>query len=293
MAMKYPGRAVVLYPAVDRRKCANFCREHVQQCARWRLRLFWIENENDEAVMLRLRSDDPAAISLLAAIRTGDLPSLQGMLAKQPALASAMIGEGAKSRTPLHVATDWPGHFPNGTAIVSALIDAGANPNVRREGVDYPETPLHWVASSDDVEIFDVLMKAGADIEAIGGSIGGGTPLDNAVGYGQWRIALRLVECGARTKLWHVAALGLTSQVEAYFAADPPPTSLQVTEAFYQACEGDQQQTAEYLLDRGADINWIPTWGKGAALDRARRRKSADLVEWLLSRGARSTVVSN
>ena len=111
MAMKYPGRAVVLYPAVDRRKCANFCREHVQQCARWRLRLFWIENENDEAVMLRLRSDDPAAISLLAAIRTGDLPSLQGMLAKQPAMASAIIGEGAKSRTPLHVATDWPGHF--------------------------------------------------------------------------------------------------------------------------------------------------------------------------------------
>jgi hypothetical protein len=106
------------------------------------------------------------------------LPSLQGILAEQPALASAIIGEGAKSRTPLHVATDWPGHFPNGAAIVAALIDAGADPNVRREGVEYPETPLHWVASSDDVEIFDVLMKAGADIESIGGSIGGGTPLD-------------------------------------------------------------------------------------------------------------------
>jgi len=249
-----------------------------------------IENENDEASMLRLRGDDPAAISLLAAIRTGDLPSLKGILAEQPALASAIIGEGAKSRTPLHVATDWPGHFPNGAAIVAALIDAGADPNVRREGVDYPETPLHWVASSDDVEIFDVLMKAGGDIEAIGGSIGGGTPLDNAVGYGQWKIARRLVECGARTKLWHVAALGLMSQVEAYFAADPPLTSLQVTEAFYQACEGDQQQTAEYLLERGADINWVPTWGKGTALDRARRRNSPDLVQWLLRRGATPTV---
>jgi len=242
--------------------------------------------------MLRLRGDDPAAISLLAAIRTGDLPSLQGILAEQPALASAIIGEGAKSRTPLHVATDWPGHFPNGAAIVAALIDAGADPNVRREGVEYPETPLHWVASSDDVEIFDVLMKAGADIEAIGGSIGGGTPLDNAVGYGQWQIARRLVECGARTKLWHVAALGLMSQVEAYFA-DSPPTCLQVTEAFYQACEGDQQRAAEYLLERGADINWIPAWGKGTALDRARRRNSPDLVQWLLSRGAKPTVESN
>jgi ankyrin repeat protein len=244
-----------------------------------------IDNENDEASMLRLRRDDSAALSLLAAIRAGDLPSLQGILAEQPALAFAIIGEGAKSRTPLHAAMDWPGHFPNGAAIVTALIDAGADPNVRREGVEYPETPLHWVACNDDVEIFEVLMKAGADIEATGGSIGGGTPLDNAVGYGQWRIARRLVECGARTRLWHVAALGLMSEVEAYFAADPPPTSHEVTEAFYQACEGDQQRTAEYLLERGADINWIPTWGKGTALDRARRRNSPDLVQWLISRG--------
>jgi hypothetical protein len=174
-----------------------------------------IENENDEASMLRLRGDDPAAICLLAAIRTGDLPSLQGILAEQPASASAIIGEGAKSRTPLHVATDWPGHFPNGAAIVAALIDAGADPNVRREGVEYPETPLHWVTSSDDVEKFDVLMKAGADIEAIGGSIGGGGR------GGIWSMANRspLGRVREPTKLWHVAALGLMSQVEAYFTS--------------------------------------------------------------------------
>jgi uncharacterized protein len=245
--------------------------------------------------MLRLRNDDPLAISFLAAIRTGDLPSLRGLLGKHPALASAMIGEGGKSRTALHVATDWPGHFPNNGAIVDALIDAGADPNARREGVRYPETPLHWVASSDDLEVFEVLIKAGADIEAPGGSIGGGTPLDNAVGYGQWQVARRLVECGARTKLWHAAALGLMPHVEAFFAADPPPTSHQITEAFYQACEGNQQQTAEYLLDRGAEINWVPPWGKGTALDRARQRnretgdrtRAEGLVAWLVGRGAK------
>ncbi len=197
----------------------------------------------------------------------------------------------------MHLAADWPGHFPDGAAVVAALIEAGADPNVRREGVRYPETPLHWVASSDDVEVFEVLIKAGADIEAAGGSIGGGTPLDNAVGYGQWHVARRLVECGARTKLWHLAALGMMSRVEAHFATDPPPTSHQVTEAFYQACEGDQRNAAEYLLDRGADINWIPPWGKGTPLDRARKRANAIgyqspaecLVEWLASRGAKSS----
>src|SRR5215831_4291850 len=193
--------------------------------------------------MLRLRADDPLAASLVAAIRAGDLPSLKRLLREHPALASATIGEVGKSRTLLHVATDWPGHFPNGAAVVTALIDAGADPNVRREDGQYPETPLHWVASSDDVEVFEVLINAGADIEAAGGSIGGGTPLDNAVGYGQWHVARRLVECGARTKLWHVAALGLMTRVEAYFAANPPPALHQITEAFYQACEGDQRQS--------------------------------------------------
>ncbi len=162
----------------------------------------------------------------------------------------------------------------------------------------HTETPLHWVASSDDVEALEVLVKAGADIEAPGGSIGGGTPLDNAVGYGQWQVARRLVECGARTRLWHAAALGLMSRVEADFADQPTPTSDDITVAFNQACAGGQRETAEYLLGRGADINWIPNWGskKKTPLNVARDHESAinrgppakSLVEWLISRGAKS-----
>jgi ankyrin repeat protein len=237
---------------------------------------------------VRLRVDDPLAIALQEAIRTGDLASLGRLLAEHPGLATASIDKAGEIRTPLHVATDWPGHFPNGAAVVAALIDAGADPNARREGKHYPETPLHWVASSDDVEVFEVLVKAGADIEALGGSIGGGTPLDNAVGYGQWQVARRLVARGARTRLWHAAALGLSSQIEAYFAADPPPSGDQISEAFYQACCGNQQQIAEYLLNRGADINWIPPWAKGRTPLDAARKEAKGLTDWLLGRGAKS-----
>ena len=246
--------------------------------------------------MLRLCSEDPLAISLNEAVRRGDLASLKHLLGEHPDLASGRIVKAGKSRTALHVATDWPGRFPNGAAVIAALIDAGADPNAPQEGTPYAETPLHWVASSDDVEAFEVLIKAGADIEAPGGSIGGGTPLDNAVGYGQWQVARRLIDCGARTKLWHAAALGLMSRVEAYIAGNPPPSRDQISEAFYQACEGDQQQIAEYLLNRGADVNWIPPWAKATPLDRARKRHSRvsgrspteGLVGWLLGRGARS-----
>ncbi|TMJ46740.1 MAG: hypothetical protein E6G85_30265 [Alphaproteobacteria bacterium] len=248
--------------------------------------------------MLRLRHDDPLALSLGGAIRNGDLASLNQLVREHPDLVTARIEKSGKARAPLHVATDWPGRFPNGPAVITALIDAGADPNARCEGMYHTETPLHWVASSDDVEAFEVLVKAGADIEALGGSIGGGTPLDNAVGYGQWQVARRLVECGARTRLWHEAALDLMSRVEAKFAADPLPTPEEITTAFYQACAGGQREPAEYLLRRGADINWIPGWGskKRTPLDVARAYESTvgqrppaeNLVEWLISRGAKS-----
>jgi uncharacterized protein len=106
-----------------------------------------------------------------------------------------------------------------------------------------------------------------------------------------------LVECGAHTKLWHAAALGLMPRVKAYFAGDAAPSPDEITGAFYQACHGGQRETAEYLLDKGADINWIPDWARGRTpLDIARTHDSAisrrppvdSLVEWLISRGARS-----
>jgi uncharacterized protein len=106
-----------------------------------------------------------------------------------------------------------------------------------------------------------------------------------------------LVECGARTKLWHAAALGRMTHIEDYFATDLPASSDQITEAFYQACAGGQREAAEYLVNRGANINWIPPWAKGTPLDAARKHNSAtdhpprdSLVEWLLSRGTKSAM---
>ena len=104
---------------------------------------------------------------------------------------------------------DWPGHRPNGAAMIRALVEAGADVNARFVGGSHTETPLHWAASADDVEALDALLDAGADIEARGGVIGGGTALDDAWAFGQWRAARRLVERGARPTLLAAAALGL------------------------------------------------------------------------------------
>ena len=77
------------------------------------------------------------------------------------------------TRTLLHVAIDWPGHYPNGAAIIGVLVAAGAEVNARFAG-PHTVAPLHWAASSDDLEVLDALLDAGADIEAPGAVLGGG-----------------------------------------------------------------------------------------------------------------------
>ena len=234
-----------------------------------------------------LHTKDPLTIAAVKAIQTGDVQELKQLLAEHPDLCQARLGnkECGTSRTLLHVATDWPGHFPNGPATIATLIEAGADVNARFIG-PHTETPLHWAASSDDVEALDALIDAGADIEATGGVIGGGTPLADAGAFAQWNAAHRLVERGARTTLSDSAALGLIDRLEGYFASGSPAEPDDVSRAFWYACHGGQRNTAEYLLARGANLNWIPGWEARTPLDAALRSEAGDLVDWLRSQGA-------
>ncbi len=142
------------------------------------------------------------------------------------------------------------GHFPKGAATVAALVEAGADINARFRG-PHRETPLHWAASSDDVEVLDALIDAGADLEADRGVIGGGTPLSDAWGFGQWRAARRLVARGAKTTLTDAATLGLIDRIEIYSRSVTPPTEEEINRAFWGACHGGQQDCAAYFLEKG------------------------------------------
>jgi ankyrin repeat protein len=146
---------------------------------------------------------------------------------------------------------------------------------------------LPWAASSDDVAVLDVLLDHGADIESSGGVIGNGTPIADATAFGQWKAARRLIERGAATTLWQSAALGLIDRVEPCFNQAPASSAAEITSAFWAACHGSQQPAAEYLLARGADINWIG-YDQLTPLDAAVRSGANELALWLRHRGARS-----
>lgn len=238
-----------------------------------------------------LRSNEPLAVATTKAIHNGDVEALRRLLAENPGLAAARVASSdprsVGSRSLLHLVTDWPGHFPRGAETVAALVAAGADVSAQFVG-KHAETPLHWAASCDDVAVLDALLDAGAEIDAKGSVLGGGSPLADAVGFGQWKAALRLVERGAHVELHHAAALGLLDRVEAYFAQQPPPDQDERDHAFWYACHGAQQRAAEYLLERGAELNWIPHWEDLTPLDVARRSNAVELAGWLLARGAKS-----
>jgi uncharacterized protein len=240
-----------------------------------------------------LRPDDSLAREVVHAIQKGQLGALQRMVAAHPELSAARIKDDRGSKVLLHVVTDWPGFFPNGPAVVKLLIAAGADPNARTGNAknEEGETPLQYAASSDDAEVAEALVLGGADIEAGGGSIAGGTALENAIGYGCWRVARLLLARGAKVeKLWHAAALGMTSLVDGFFQKVPAPSKEEVNHAFWQACRGGYRRTAEYLLERGGDLNWTPDYSKETALQTASTagmdtgRKA--LVNWLREKGA-------
>jgi uncharacterized protein len=236
---------------------------------------------------------DGCAAELRLAVHAGDVEAVQRLVRTHPALATARLGSKATgSGSALHLPTDWPGFFPNGPQMVRLLVDAGADPNAltTERGAEAPtpgsETPLHYAASSDDADVAEALIDCGADIEIADGSIG--TPLDNAVGYGCWNVARLLVARGARVdKAWHAAALGLLSRLEAILSSDPPAEV--VSQAFWHACAAGQRRAAEYLLSRGADLNWEPDYAYGTPLDApGLSTQQENVLTWLRGLGARS-----
>jgi hypothetical protein len=83
-------------------------------------------------------NQNPVAIAAVNAIRTGDTASLSAQLSEHPGLANEHIHG---RRTPLLVATDWPGYFPGGPATGKpgyrdqTPAEAAAEPGTQRDNL--------------------------------------------------------------------------------------------------------------------------------------------------------------
>jgi ankyrin repeat protein len=240
-----------------------------------------------------ISSEDPFAVELRLAILSGDGAEVKRLVSERPELATASFGSVERGTgTGLHFVAGWPGYYPNGPEIVHTLVDAGADPNARTtsRGSSTPgpgsESPLHYAASNDDVDVAVALIDRGADVEAPDGSIG--TPLDNAIGYTCWHVARLLAVRGARVdKVWHAAALGMLDRLEELLEPGIEPSL--VSQGFWHACAAGERRSAERLLRAGADLNWEPDYASGTPLDATKGlgTRQENVISWLESLGAR------
>ncbi|KAI3326814.1 ankyrin [Xylariaceae sp. AK1471] len=223
----------------------------------------------------------PEAKALKAAICAGDIETLRAILKANPHFARIRIGQLPSGiRTPLHILADYPGHLPHRIQTARLLIEYGADVNAPFEGPLHSETPLHWAASCNDVVLITTLLDAGADIEAPGGVIGGGTPLADARAFLQIDAAHELIRHGASVRLQDAATLGLLDRVRSFYDSDEPSRE-ETNAAFWNACHGGQLATARFLYEKGADVNAMPSWEELTPLEAAQRSEAGDVVDWL------------
>ena len=239
--------------------------------------------------MKKLVEDDPIVISLVDSITKGTLGTLVDLLKQHEGLANVSVVAADKSWEcrPLHYATDWPGHFPNIPETIRILIEAGAEVDTRGDDPN-GETPLHLAASSNDVGALDALIDGGASMAALGASTDGGTALSNAINFGNWEAAQRLVERGSPATIGEAAALGMLERVQRCFEEGKACRD-GIQYAFWMACSRGHLDVVRLLLDKGAEINNGQDWGHGAetALSAAEKGKYQEVIKWLKEHGAR------
>jgi hypothetical protein len=136
-------------------------------------------------------------------------------------------------------------------------------PNLIRGFVGYRDYPLHTAVRHGRPELVDLFIQAGADINEYQDLEG--TPFYIAVVSGHDRIAMQLIERG----------INVNSQNNPY---SETPLMISAYNGKLDICKS--------LITNGADVNVVTNDGR-SALAYAQQHGNADLVEMLLSAGAR------
>ena len=239
------------------------------------------------------------------AIRSGDVRKLAQLLAGNPELVHIRV---IRNRTLFNQLADWPGRWPRRLESAALLIAAGADINVRAGSDEHDETTLQEAVSCYDFSLTELIVEAGASPDGVDDDR---RPMAEALFYVSPIAAKVLADHGAIIDLEFAAGLGRMDLMPAFFDAGgkllpsagthhPPVTPVPVPvppepgagnelleQALAYAAINGQQETAAFLIDRGADVNAEPSGftHRIAIVDWSEAHP--DFVQFLIQRGAR------
>jgi ankyrin repeat protein len=223
-----------------------------------------------------------------------DLSRLRRLLAQEPDLARVKMGHWRDHKQALPLGfmamlrfdrerLGLPRELPGTGAVAQALIDAGAP--VDGDAGD-KETPLITAASYGDAEVAEVLIAAGADVNAHAapdsGGVPGGSPLLHAAVFGMTDVLDLLIAAGAEVhSLEEAAAVGdLTG-----WSTPEAPLQARIR-ALVFAADHQRLPVIDELLDAGTPVDaFDEVWGRQALRIAAQNGRPAS-VRRLLERGA-------
>ena len=246
------------------------------------------------------RTDSPISKFELAAdaIVSGNLATLKRLLCENPDLVRARSTRSHRAPLIHYVAANGIEDFRQRTPknivqITQALLNAGAEVDATTMAYGSSSTALGLAATSYhpakagvQVELLDVLLKAGA---CINGAPGGWDTVVAALHNGRGEAATFLADRGARLDLESAAGTGRVDTIALYVSEDGTltagATQEQLNYGFLWACEYGHANAVKFLLDRGfrPDGNFMQ---RETGLHWAAFGGHADIVDLLLRANA-------
>lgn len=221
-------------------------------------------NDRDRVDQQPLGKGDTA---LIKAAKRGHLDVVQTLFAHTKKLEVNLQGRGGKTAL-------WHATNNEHLEMVRLLLGKGAKINLAdSDGT----TPLYATLMHKQHEVLDYLVANGADINWVNKA--GLTLLMDAVGSAgnkKDRTAFRFIEkfLGYKPKLDLLPSKGEGAGQS----------------ALHLAARYGLPDVVGLLLDKGANVNLLSLWEKGAPLHNAALAKSADTVRLLLQRGAKTEI---
>jgi len=264
------------------------------------------------ATQVQAAAKMPSVQGVARAIATGDINALKTMLKRSAAVVKTRDYDG---RTPLHYCgerpqipnlyTRWAGKkarsfeqdyekwLASSKGMAELLLSYGADVNATDV---FFRTPLHYAASTGNIEVAKVLLANRADVNAKD-RFYSSTALHLAALSGNTSMAKLLIENGAEVNAKDKFGTPLTTAVGhrdmvALLLNNKADVQMKDGDGFAPLHHVENKEIAQLLLAHGAKLDTTGYEGR-TPLHQAAMRNRNDIVEWLCSKGANVNAVDS